>query len=97
MLTILHDRIEFRGNSVELASSEGYDILAPSGATCRLARILIEMGYDSAQPVRVVRADPWLFGAPHQIGGVTLGLAARVDFFAETRTLPAEIEERVGR
>lgn len=83
MLTILHDRLFIDGKQIETASAEGMEVMRKKRATCHLASVLIEQGYDGEEPVRLVRADPYLFAAPHKIEGVTLSVAARVDFFGD--------------
>jgi hypothetical protein len=83
MLTILHDSDFASGRKVEVASADGAMITAPSRATCKLAAALIENGYPADLPVRVVRANPWLFGPPHHVSGVSLRTVADFDFFAD--------------
>ena len=82
MLTILHDQDFTDGRAVEVASAEGAFVSASARATCRLAAALIEQGYPPDSPVRLVRANPWLYGPPYYIGGVTLATVSRIDFFA---------------
>ena len=82
MLTILHDQDFANGRSIEVASAEGSFVSAPARATCRLANALIGQGYPPDCPVRLVRANPWLYGPPHYVGGVTLATVSRIDFFA---------------
>jgi hypothetical protein len=60
---------------------------APSRATCKLAAALIASGYPADLPVRVVRANPWLFGPPHHVSGVSLRTVADFDFFADEEGL----------
>jgi hypothetical protein len=83
MLTILHDQDFADGRAVEVASAEGAFVSATARATCRLAAALIEQGYAPDSPVRLVRANPWLYGPPYYIGGVTLATVSRIDFFAD--------------
>lgn len=83
MLTILQDCDLKSGNRLEVASAEGAMVTAPSRATCTLAAALIEQGYPATLPVRVVRANPWLWGPPYYVSGVTLRTVAEIDFFAE--------------
>lgn len=90
MLTILHDREFSFGTRSEVASAEGAFVTEPSRAVCKLAAALIERGYPASLPVRIVRANPWLWGPPHHVTGVTLGTAAAIDFFAEDADTPAE-------
>jgi len=80
MITILHDCHLADGEATETASAEGYYVTAPSRAACRLAALLLEQGYGRNDPVRIVRADPWLFGPPHEITGIRLDTAATIDF-----------------
>ena len=86
MLTILHDRILDGDQSMDVATAEGQEVRRPARATCELAERLIEMGYDDQALVRIVRADPYLFGPPFHVTGVTLSLAAQVDFFQDPAT-----------
>jgi hypothetical protein len=58
-------------------------VTATSRASCKLAAALIEQGYPATLPVRVVRANPWLWGPPYYVSGVTLKTVAEIDFFAE--------------
>ncbi len=88
MLTILHDRIFEDGRVVDVATAEGFEVTAPHGATCAMATYLIARGYDPELPVRVVRADPLLFGAPFEVGGLTLALAEKLDVFPATDRPP---------
>lgn len=81
MLTILHDRDDL--NEAEVASSQGLEVRARSGATCEIAKLLLSMGYPKSTPVRIVRENPWLHGPLASITGITLLLAARVDFLAD--------------
>ena len=81
MLTILHDRDDL--NEAEVASSEGLEVRARSGATCEIAKRLLSMGYPKCTPVRIVRENPWLHGPLASITGITLLLASRMDFFAD--------------
>jgi hypothetical protein len=45
--------------------------------------VLIRNGYKGEEPVRLVRADPYLFGPPHMIQHITLSTAATIDFFGD--------------
>ena len=80
MLTILHDLDDLDG--AEVASSQGLEVRARSGATCEMARLLLSMGYPRSTQVRIVRENPWLHGPLASIDGVSLLLASRMDFFA---------------
>lgn len=84
MLTISQDWIVRDGQLVEHARSEGREVFARSRATCLLAANLLRAGLAWEAPVRVVRADPYIFPAPHNISGVSLGLVSQIDFFALT-------------
>lgn len=84
MLTILQDRIFVDGKQIETASADGFEVMLPKRATCRLAAVLIEQGHSGDEPVRLVRADPYLFGPPHRVDGITLSMAASVDYFDQT-------------
>ena len=84
MLTILHDRDGLDGKGEEIAFAEGLEVRAPSGATCELARRLISLGYPGETPVRIVRENPWVHGPLSSLSGMSLALASRVDFLAET-------------
>jgi len=81
MLTVLQDEHEVDGQIVETATCEGFTVIAPNKATCRLASVLIANGFALSEPTRLVRADPYLFGPPHRIDGITLSIATVVDFF----------------
>ena len=83
MLTILHDEVVFSGRPTETASAEGVEVSAPTGATCLLARALMQSGFDPHTRTRLVKADPYLSVPPHQIDGLTLSLAAKIDFFGK--------------
>jgi Fe2+ transport system protein FeoA len=85
MLTILHDREDFDGDGSEVASAQGLEVRARSGATCELARRLLSMGYPGSTPVRLVREDPWLHGPLVSVTGISLLLASRLDFFADPK------------
>jgi hypothetical protein len=82
MLTILQDQDFADGHPVEIASAEGISIRAAERATCRLAQTLMERGHPPDSRVRLVRANPWLYGPPFFVGGITLATASRIDFFA---------------
>ncbi len=93
MITILHDSHLADGHTVETASAEGIFVTARSRAACRLAALLMKQGYGRHLPVRIVRADPWLFGPPHEIRGVRLDTAATLDFLGgEDQTGPVAPE-----
>jgi hypothetical protein len=89
MLTILHDETFVSGRPAETAWAEGVSVIAPERATCLLARALIREGFDPQTRTRLVKADPYLSSPPHDIGGLTLSLAAEIDFFSN----PDEPEE----
>lgn len=82
MITILHDCHLGDGGPIETASADGYLVTASSGSVCRLAKVLLEQGYRAAHRVRIVRADPLLFGPPYEITGIRLDTAAVIDFFS---------------
>lgn len=94
MLTILQDQDFANGRTVEVASAEGAFVSAQARATCKLAAALIEQGYPPDSPVRLVRANPWLYGPPYYVGGVTLATVSRVDFFAGDAGAPEAKGER---
>jgi hypothetical protein len=81
MLTILFDEISIEGRTIEVASADGLEVFHSFGATRRIADALISVGHDRNTPVRLVRADPYLFSAPHRIDGVTLESARHFDYF----------------
>lgn len=90
MLTILQDQDFADGQPFEVASAEGISVRAADRATCRLAATLMERGYPPDSRVRLVRENPWLFGPPFFIGGITLATVSRIDFFA-AQDLEAEL------
>jgi hypothetical protein len=97
MLTILHDEMFAAGRLSETASAEGVSIVAVKRATCRLAQALIEAGFDPQAPARLVKADPYLSSPPHRIDGLTLSLAAKIDFFgAPDETLEPSLHAPAG-
>jgi hypothetical protein len=83
MLTILHDQHEIDGRTVEIATCEGFTKIAPRRATCELAQTLIKNGFGSTEAVRIVRADPYLFGPPHRVEGLSLSTATILDVFGD--------------
>ncbi|MEM0936202.1 MAG: hypothetical protein AAGJ91_09885 [Pseudomonadota bacterium] len=95
MLTIVHDTLFVDGKQLETATAEGVEVILPRGASCKLAALLIENGYDAEAPVRLVRADPYLFAPPHKIEDITLSTAASIDFFGEDTA--ADIPEAILR
>ncbi len=83
MLTIFQDWIVTDKGIVEHAYTDQHEVFADSGATRSLARLLIEEGYRKSEKISLVRANPWLFPAPHRISPVTLETASKVDFFKD--------------
>lgn len=81
MLTILFDQVVIDASVVEVASSEGIEVMCPSGATRKIADALVAAGYDQTTPVRLVRADPYMFAPPHKIDGITLASARLFNYF----------------
>ncbi|TFL18692.1 hypothetical protein [Jannaschia formosa] len=81
MLTILHDETFLSGQLMETAWAEGVSIVVPRRATCMLACALMRQGFDPQTRTRLVRADPYVSCPPHHIEGLTLSLAAKIDFF----------------
>ena len=82
MITILYDCYLSDGGPLETATADGYLVTASSGSVCRLAKVLLEQGYGAGQRVRIVRADPLLFGPPYEVTGIRLDTAAVIDFFS---------------
>lgn len=85
MLTIFQDWTLVDGRLRDHARAEGHEIHAHARATCLLAETLIREGYDPFRLVQVVRADPYLFPAPHRIARVSLYTVCRINFFALAR------------
>jgi hypothetical protein len=83
MITILFDQVLTDCVVVEIASSEGIEVACPYGATRKIADALIAAGYARSTPVRLVRADPYLFAPPHKIDGITLASARLFDYFGD--------------
>ena len=83
MLTIFQDWIVTDKRVVEHAYTDTHEVYAESDATRALARLLLEEGYSRTQKVSLVRANPWLFPAPHKISPVTLETVSKVDFFKD--------------
>lgn len=92
MLTITQDWILNANDVTEHASADGVEVFAKSGATCALAELLLKRGMDASEDVVLVRADPWLFPAPHRISGVSLGTVRTIDFF---KTCPTSLFEEL--
>ena len=88
MLTILFDEMFIEGQTVEIASADGLQVIHSTGATRRIAAALIAVGHDRHTPVRLVRADPYLFSPPHRIDGVTLESARHFDYFGRSPIVP---------
>lgn len=84
MLTILFDEVYIDGRTVEVASADGLEVVHSFGTTKRIAEALIAVGHDRHTPIRLVRADPYLFSPPHRIDGVTLDSARHFDYFGRT-------------
>lgn len=81
MLTITQDWIMTDAVVMEYAQGGDLEVFAETRATCVLAAALLRQGYDSDTKVTLVRADPWLFPAPHRIAGVSLLTVSTIDFF----------------
>lgn len=82
MLTITQDWILTDVTVVEHAYTDEIEIFAETRATCVLAKALLKRGVDPAEDVVLLRADPWLFPAPHRIEGVSLETVSTIDFFS---------------
>lgn len=97
MLVLSQDWTVRSGELVETARVAGRNVSAPGRATCLLAETLLRDGADPASPVRLVRSDPYIFPAPHDIGGLTLGLVSKIDFFAiKCPAMRNEIRQALG-
>ncbi|MEL7106559.1 MAG: hypothetical protein AAGM21_11605 [Pseudomonadota bacterium] len=81
MLTFTQDWIMTDAVVMEHACCGGLDVFAEARATCVLAAALLRRGFDPDTKVELLRADPWLFPAPHRIGGVSLATISAIDFF----------------
>ncbi|MEM9341508.1 MAG: hypothetical protein AAGA87_00535 [Pseudomonadota bacterium] len=84
-LTIIHETLIDDDGILDRAEAAGVSVTCATGATTRLAQRLIDLGYDPAIRVRLMRADPMLSGAPFDIEGMSLGLAAILDPFSDHR------------
>lgn len=93
-LTIIHETLFDDDGVLDRAEAAGVAVTCASGATMRLAQRLIDLGHDPQTRVRLMRADPMLSGAPFDIEGISLGLAAILDPFSDHRDSPAEIQAR---
>ena len=65
--------------------------------SCALAEMLMKRGVAPGQDVMLLRADPWLFPAPHKISGLSLETVSRIDFFKTcTKSLFEEMQPFLG-
>lgn len=92
MLTISQDWIVTDTNVTEHAIAGDLEVFANSGATCVLADMLLQRGHSTDEQVVLLRADPWLFPAPHRISGLSLETVSRIDFF---KTCPKSLFEEM--
>lgn len=83
MLTITQDWILTDETVLEHAYTDAFEVMAQSAATCALAKLLIKRGFDPSSEVTLLRADPWLFPAPHRISNVTLATVSNINMFGE--------------
>ena len=90
-LTIIHETLFDDHGILDRAEAAGVAVTCATGATMRLAQRLIDLGHDPSMPVRLMRADPMLSGAPFDIEGISLGLAAILDPFSDHRDAPTDI------
>lgn len=81
MLTFTQDWITADTVVMEHACCGTLEVFAEAGATCVLAAALLRRGADPNTPVQLLRADPWLFPAPHRVGAVSLATVGAIDFF----------------
>lgn len=92
MLTITQDWILNANDVTEHACADGVEVYAATGATCAVADLLMKGGMDPKREVVLLRADPWLFPAPHRISGVSLETVSAIDFF---KACPKELFEEL--
>lgn len=81
MLTFTQDWIAADTVVMEHVRCGKLEVFAEARATCVLAATLLRRGADPDTPVELVRADPWLFPAPHRVSGVSLATVGAIDFF----------------
>lgn len=92
-LTIIHETLYDDFGILDRAEGGGISVTAARGATTRLAQRLIDLGHDPNARVRLMRADPMLSGAPFDIEGISLGLAAVLDPFSDHRDIVFDAED----
>ena len=81
MLTFTQDWITADTVVMEHARCGTLEVFAERRATCVLAAAFLRRGADPDTPVELLRADPWLFPAPHRVNGVSLATVGAIDFF----------------
>ncbi|MEO1238166.1 MAG: hypothetical protein AAFW64_00610 [Pseudomonadota bacterium] len=92
MLTLTQDWIMTGNVVVEHARCGDLEVFAYARATCVLAETMLRRGLAADTNMTLLRADPWLFPAPHRIVGVSLATVSVIDFF---QTCPRQLQREL--